>query len=100
MHVPQPEEYEPVGRPVRPYENWLGFAAGLLWMAGLWTHYSTLALSAAASILLLIALSLWTRLVLPRFSVTRCAFIIVGLYRLVVLFLTTVVWPDAVRPMV
>jgi hypothetical protein len=48
-------------------------------------HDLALGLVVAASIALLMGMSLWKLLVPPRFSATRCAFILIGLLSIVLL---------------
>jgi hypothetical protein len=68
------------------YETGLCLAAQLLAFVALTTHYPAVELAAAVSMALLIALSLWKRLVPPRFSAMRGAFVFIGLLCLFLLW--------------
>jgi hypothetical protein len=86
VHIPQPEEYEPVDTPVRFYEKLVCLAAQLLTIGALGTHNRAVELAAAASAVLLIALSLWKLFVPPRFSMDRSVFVFIGLLCLFLLW--------------
>lgn len=86
VYTQQGEEFEPVDKPVRFYETLLCFTAQLLIFGALETHYRAAELAATASVALLLAVSLWKLLVPPRLSVTRCAFVCIGLICVVLLF--------------
>src|SRR5262249_4418106 len=79
VHTQQRKDVEPIDNPVRLYDIGLCAAAQLLTFAAQSTHSRAVELAAAASLVLLIALSLWTLLVPPRYSATRVAFVFVGL---------------------
>jgi hypothetical protein len=86
VHTQQREDFEPVDKAVRLYEMGLCLAAQLLANAAMSTHSRAVKLAAVASMVLLIALSLWKLLVPPRFSATRGAFVFVGLLWLFLLW--------------
>jgi hypothetical protein len=85
----QPHEpsvpYEPTDRPVRFYELVVCFVAQVLLLAEQKTHSQGVELAAMSSFALLLALSLWKLLVPPRYSTTRCAFVLIGVLCLVLL---------------
>jgi hypothetical protein len=72
---------------MRLYELVLCLGAQLLVFAELWTHYRAAELAATASVALVIAVSVWKLLAPPRLSVTRCAFVLIGLICVVLLFM-------------
>ncbi len=86
MPAPQREEFEPADKPVRFYETMLCATADALLFVDRLADTRVVELAATAPAVVLIAVSLWRLLVPPRFSVTRCAFVLVGLLCLVLLF--------------
>jgi hypothetical protein len=68
VHTQQREDYEPVDKAARLYEKLVCLAAQLLTIGVVGTHNRPVGLAAAASAVLLIALSLRKLLVPPRFS--------------------------------
>ncbi len=89
MHTQQGEQFEPVDKPVRPYETVLFAVAMLLVMAAQSTLYQAVELAAAVAVaLLMLALPLWQLFVPPRFSSTRGAFVLMGVISLWLLWRT------------
>jgi hypothetical protein len=79
------DRFEPADRPVRWQESLLCLVTQLLTFLATWTHSPVAQTVAYVSILALMGLSLWLLLAPPRFSATRCAFIMCGLFCLVLL---------------
>jgi hypothetical protein len=80
MPAQRRDAFEPVDKPVKFYESMLLYTAEVLWLAAVFTHSRVAEIAAAASLALLIAVSLWKLLMPPRLSVTRCVSVFVGLY--------------------
>lgn len=87
MQTRRREDYEPADRPVRFYESLLSIVTLLLVLAALYTHFSAAMPAAAASITVLMVVSLWKLLTPPRFSATRGGFVVACLIFIVVLSL-------------
>jgi drug/metabolite transporter (DMT)-like permease len=80
-------DYEPADRPIRWYEFALCLVTQLLVFACRWTPNPLLEYTAIASTTALMATALWKLLLPPRLSATRCAFVLIGLIGIVLLFL-------------
>lgn len=83
MGTQRHEEYEPADKPVRLYEYVLCAAPQVLWFVWQGTHSPITRLGAVVAIVLLLAVSLWKLLIPPRFSATRCAFVLLALIGIV-----------------
>jgi hypothetical protein len=86
LDTQQGEEFEPIDKPVRFYENLLNVATQLPTFAFVWTHYQPWQLVATFAAAVLMGVSLWKLLAPPRFSATRCVFVVVGLLCLFMLY--------------
>lgn len=94
MNSQQRSQFEPVDKPVRLYEVGALFVAGAMYIVALLTQYRAIELAAVAAESLLIITCVWNLLAPPRFSVTRCAYLCIGLVCLILLLLKVVLIPS------